>query len=203
MVNDSTRAIRRPRRAWSPTARTAATIIATASLAFSAAAYGSSPSSTGPGGAANARASADSQSTNTQKLLAFSRCMRSHGVPNYPDPTSSGAIPKVSGQQASSPQFQAAQRACQNLLPAGTNDQFPPGEVRLLLIGMLRFSRCMRSHGVPNWPDPTTDVEGRPEFPLSHVPGTNRNYWHSPRINRVGNECRYQLPSALGGIPVG
>jgi len=202
-VNHTARTTRPPRRAWPPAKRTAVTIIAAASLVLPVAAYGGRPTSNGPGGASNARASADSRSTNTQKLLAFSRCMRAHGVPGYPDPSSSGSIPKVSPEQASSPEFQAAQRACQNLLPAGTNDQFPPGEVRLLLIGMLRFSRCMRSHGVANWPDPTTDSEGRPEFPLSHVPGTSRNYWHSPRINHAGNECQYQLPSALGGIPVG
>jgi hypothetical protein len=144
-----------------------------------------------------------SQSTNTQKALAYSRCMRSHGVPSYPDPTSSGVIPKVSSQEVNSPQFRAAARACQRLLPPGTDDMFPPGEVQQLLIGMLRFSECMRSHGVPNWPDPTTDAEGRPEFPLSNVPGTSRAYWRSARITRVQNECQPVMPAALGGIPVG
>jgi hypothetical protein len=202
-VDESTRAPWRPRRGRLPSRRTAVAVIAAASLLLAAAAYASTPSTSSFGGAADARASADSQSTNTQKLLAFSRCMRAHGVANFPDPTSNGALPKVTPQQAANPQFRAAQRACQNLLPPGTNDQFPPGEVRLLLIGMLRFSQCMRSRGVPNWPDPTTDSEGRPEFPLSHVPGTNRNYWHSSRISRVGNECQSELPRALGGIPVG
>ena len=119
-MNHSIRVIRRPRRAWPPTARTAAAIIATASLALPAAAFGSgSPSSTVAGGSTTARASALSQSTNVQKALAFSRCMRSHGVPKFPDPNSSGAIPKVSLQQlgVSSTAFQAAQRACQHLLP--------------------------------------------------------------------------------------
>jgi hypothetical protein len=148
-------------------------------------------------------ASGDTQSTNLRKALAYSRCMRSHGVPGFPDPTSAGTIPKVSQQDLASPQFQAAERACQHLLPAGTDDQFPPGEVQQLLLGMLRFSRCMRSHGVPNWPDPTTDSEGRPEFPLESVPGTSRSYWHSSRIDHAGEECQHLLPSALGGIPVG
>jgi hypothetical protein len=201
-MDESTGAPRPPWRVCQPAARTAVAIIATASLVMAVAAHAATPPHRF-GGAADARASADSQSTSTQQLLAFSRCMRSHGVANFPDPTSSGALPKVTPQQARNPQFQAAQRACQNLLPAGTNDQFPPSEVRLLLIGMLRFSQCMRSHGVPNWPDPATDSEGRPEFPLSHVPGTNRDYWHSSRIARIGNECQPQLPSALGGIPVG
>jgi hypothetical protein len=202
-MNDSTRVKRRPRQAWSPAARTVAAIIATASLVLAAAAYGSSPSPTVAGSSSNARASALLQSSNTQKALAYSRCMRSHGVPTFPDPNSSGEIPKVSQQELNSPQFQAAERACQRLLPAGTDDQFSPGEAEQLLIGMLRFSRCMRSHGVPNWPDPTIDSEGRPEFPLEEVSGTDRNYWHSSRITHVGSECQHLLPPALGGIPIG
>jgi hypothetical protein len=129
--------------------------------------------------------------------------MRSHGAPAFPDPTSSGAIPKISQQELNNPQFQAAERACQKLLPPGSDDQFPPGEVQQLRIGMLRFSRCMRSHGVSNWPDPTTDPEGRPEFPLENVPDTNRQYWHSPQITQAEGECQQLLPSALGGIPIG
>jgi hypothetical protein len=159
--------------------------------------------STVTGVSSNARPTAQSRQTNVQKALAYSRCMRSHGVPNFPDPNSSGEIPKVSQQELSSPRFQAAEKACQNLLPAGTDDMFPPGEVQQLLIGMLRFSHCMRSDGVPNWPDPRTDSEGRPEFPLSSVPGTTRSYWHQPRITHTIAECQYLLPHALGGTPIG
>ena len=131
--------------------------------------------------------------------------MRSHRVPNFPDPTGNGALPKVSPRQlgVSSSQLNAAERACQDLLPAGTDDMFPPGEVQQLLIGMLVFSKCMRSDGVPNWPDPTTDSEGRPEFPLSNVPGTDRSYWHSPRITHEVEQCQHLLPPALAGTPIG
>jgi hypothetical protein len=185
------------------TAQAAVAIIAAASLALPLAAFGANTSSTVAADSSKARVPAPRQSTNTQKALAYSRCMRSHGAPNYPDPNSSGDLPKVSQQELNTPQFQAAERACQPLLPAGTDDQFPPGEVQQLLVGMLRFSQCMRSHGVPNWPDPITGPLGRPEFPLEEVPGTNRNYWHSPRITHAGNECQHLLPPALGGIPVG
>ncbi len=58
-----------------------------------AAACGGSPSSTGSGGSSNAAGSTDSHQ------VAFSRCMRSNGVTNYPDPDSSGVIPKESSQQ--------------------------------------------------------------------------------------------------------
>lgn len=126
--------------------------------------------------------------------------MRSDGVPNFPDPASNGQVPKVSVQQlgVSNAQFEAAQRDCQNLLPAGSSDVFPPGEVRQLLPGMLRFSQCMRSHGVPSWPDPTVDSQGRPGFNL--VPsGLSTG---SSQVTAGISACQHLLPSALGGIPV-
>ena len=121
-----------------------------------------------------------------------------------PTPPAAERSPRSASQQlgVSSSQFQAAERACQRLLPAGTDDQFPPGEVQQLLIGMLRFSQCMRSHGVPNWPDPTTDSEGRPIFPLPAA-GISRQQARSPRVTHAGDECQHLLPAALGGIPVG
>ena len=155
-MNDSTRVIRRPRRAWPPTARTAAAIIATAALALPAAAFGGSPSSTVAGGSSNARASALSQSTNVQQALAYARCMRSHGVPNFPDPNSSGAFPKVTLQQlgVSSSQFQAATQACRTCSRTAAAGR-PRPRCSRSGTACANFARCMRSHGVPNWPDPT------------------------------------------------
>ena len=104
----------RPRWAWPPGARTAAAIIATAALALLAAACTNSPSPSGSGGASKAGKSASSPSA-----LAYSHCMRSHGVPNFPRPPSGGGVPKGSAQQfgVSSSQLRAAQTACQQLYP--------------------------------------------------------------------------------------
>jgi hypothetical protein len=205
-MNHSTRVMRRPRRAWPPAARTAAAVIATAALVLLAAACSSSsPSSTGSGGSTNAGGSASSGAANSQ-LVAFSHCMRSHGVPSFPDPAPGTTNAKfLSAQQlgVSSSQYQSAENACQPLLPAGIDDLFPPAEVQLLLPGMREFSQCMRSHGVPNWPDPTIDSEGRPDFPLSGVPGHDRNYWRSAQVMTIDGECHHLLPSALGGVPIG
>ena len=68
----------------------------------------------------------------------------------------------------------------------------------MLLIGMLKFSQCMRSHGVPNWPDPTTDSEGRP-FSSSRagIPRRRRRR----RVTHAG-ECQHLLPPALR-VPIG
>ena len=143
-------------------------------------------------------------SANAQ-LVAFSRCVRSHGVPDFPDPqagASNAKSPSAQQLRVSSSQLSAAEHACQRLLPVGTDDQFPSAEVPLLLRGMLPFARCMRSHGVPNFPDPAVDSEGRPIFPLS-THGISLNYSHSQRFNTVLGKCQYLVPRQLGGIPFG
>lgn len=116
-MNDSIHVTRRPRRARPPTARTAAAVIATTGLALLAAAC-ASPSSTGTSGPSNAAAAANVQATNSPGALAYTHCMRSHGVPNFPNPDSSGNIPDSAKQIAAAhPQAEAA---CSNLLQNGS-----------------------------------------------------------------------------------
>jgi hypothetical protein len=93
-------------------------------------------------------------------LVGFASCMRSHGVPNFPDPDSSGGVPKqavVSAFQAvSKPRADAAQTACNHLLPAGGMSGQP---VQTLTPqdrqDYLKAAACMRRHGFPDFPDPT------------------------------------------------
>ena len=127
LMNKPTRVVRRRWRPAPPAARTAAAVIATAVLALPLAACGGSSSSTGSGGPATAGGS-----TNSPSAVGYSRCMRSHRVPNFPDPDSSGQLPKGDAQRlgVSSSQLQAARTACQHLLPnnggainAGSIDQ--------------------------------------------------------------------------------
>jgi hypothetical protein len=80
-MDASARVMRRRGRSWPRTARTAAVIIATTGLALLTAACGS-PSAAGSGGSPNAGGSASSPSA-----VSYSHCMRSHGVPNFPDLT--------------------------------------------------------------------------------------------------------------------
>jgi hypothetical protein len=90
------------------------------------------------------------------QALAFSRCMRSHGVPNYPDPSGpngEGKLASNSGINFSSPAFKAAQSACQKPAAGGPRASGSPAEIRSQF---LAFSRCMRAHGITDFPDPTT-----------------------------------------------
>jgi hypothetical protein len=199
------------RRRQRRTVRSAAAIIAVAALALLAAACSASPASTGAGGSPNAGDSATSDSANSQ-LVAYSQCMRSHGVPNYPDP-SGGALPKGGAQQfgVSSSQLQAAQGACEHLLPNAESFQqqvqqcemtgdCPPAVVQQALNVMRDYAECMRSHGVPNWPDPTIDSEGRPFFNVSAA-GLSYQYTHSSQLESKDAECERQIGGSAG-VPV-
>jgi hypothetical protein len=194
MMNDSTGVTRRPWRAWPPTARTAVAVIAIVSVVLLAAACSGSGSAAGSGGSSSAGGS-----TSSQEALAYSRCMRSHGVPKFPDADSSNelpsGLPKVDPQQlgVSSSQYQAAQSACAHLLPIG--GQMTQTESQRDLSAMLRFARCMRSHGVPTWPDPTYDSAAGWGFNLVHVHGFDPN---STQIENKMDECNRVLPPGIG-----
>jgi hypothetical protein len=86
-------------------------------------------------------------------FLTFSLCMRSHGVPNFPDPQSGGGIQITPGDGLNprSPAFQAAQKQCFHLLPGGGSHAGSPADEPR----MLALAECMRRHGLTNFPDPT------------------------------------------------
>jgi hypothetical protein len=195
-TNDSTQVTRRPRREPPPAARIAAAIIATAGLALLAAACSGSPSSAAAGGSPNAGDSSGSPSA-----VSYSDCMRSHGVPNYLDP-SGGQLPKGGAQAfgVSSSVFVAAQSACHHLLPnAGSFQEqasqctlagdCPPALVQQMMAIDRKFAQCMRSHRVPNWPDPTIGSGGAPSFELTQV-GITHSQTHSLPMSNTIAECQ-------------
>jgi hypothetical protein len=85
---------------------------------------------------------------------AYAKCLRSHGVPMFPDPNSKGQVSPGS-IDLNSPQFGKAQEFCRSLAPrgqafGGSGSLTPQQQAQF-----LRFARCMRAHGVPKFPDPT------------------------------------------------
>jgi hypothetical protein len=98
--------------------------------------------------------------------LAFASCMRSGGVPNFPDPKPGGGFlfHTGAGVDPSSPAFKAAQAKCKKLLPPGPGSGPPPSAQAVA--HMLKISQCMRRHGVPEFPDPRTTVPSNPRAAL-------------------------------------
>jgi hypothetical protein len=142
--------------------------------------------------------------------VSYSHCIRSHGVPGFPDPAGNGAIPKTTAQAlgVSSARLQVAQSACQQLLPAAASSQqqaqqcmqagvCPQALVQQMLTADRSFARCMRAHGAANWPDPTIDAEGRPVFNLVPV-GITHSQTHSPPISNELAACSRLAPASAG-----
>jgi hypothetical protein len=96
--------------------------------------------------------------------LAFSKCMRANGVPNFPDPQPGGGLMfRVSPGEINSPARRHAQATCVKYLPGGgPNGPGGPGApthpTAQEMASMRRISVCMRSHGISQFPDPRTSV---------------------------------------------
>jgi hypothetical protein len=117
-----------------------------------------SPASTS---AENGGSSPASNASQQQQMVAFAQCMRSHGVPAFPEPVDGrialGGGPG-SGLDPGSAQFRAAEKACRKLMPNGGEPS--PQQRAQMQERALKFSACMRSHGVPNFPEPSFEGNG-------------------------------------------
>jgi hypothetical protein len=99
--------------------------------------------------------------TSSDPVLAikFADCMRSHGVPDFPDPGS--GVNGGSLANAQSPAFQSAEKACARAGgPVGHGTPASAATRRRFLAA----AQCMRAHGVPDFPDPTFPSTGGVQF---------------------------------------
>lgn len=154
-------------------------VLAIVGLGLSACDGGSSSSSVADVGSATittttttttqAQSSATGGSSGTtakyRAALGYVNCMRSHGVATFPDPSADGALsvdfatggkdgsPMSSGIDRNSPQYVSAEGTCRHLLPGGVPT---PTQTQEELANGLKFAQCMRGHGEPDFPDPTS-----------------------------------------------
>jgi hypothetical protein len=124
-------------------------------------------------------------------MVAFSQCMRSHGVANFPDPQHfvGGNVKLTIHNLAPSP---AAMDACSHLLPTTGGSQETAHQRQTQLADGLSFARCMRSHGVTNFPDPT--AQGELTVAMVEAQGIDV---HSSQVLRVVQAC---IPASHGAL---
>jgi hypothetical protein len=118
----------------------------------------SSPSSSTAPGSGGGQ---PSQAHSIQPAIDFADCMRSHGVSDIPDPTTSphGFKESLSPSTPHSPAFLSALRPCQHfLLPKGGANQ-SPARSPAQSAAFLAFARCIRAHAFPSFPDPSSTGE--------------------------------------------
>jgi hypothetical protein len=93
--------------------------------------------------------------------VAYAKCMRASGVPNFPDPKAGGGfLFHARIGLINSPLFKAAQAKCHKLLPPGPGSGPPPSAQTLA--HFLKVAQCMRKNGVSDFPDPLTSVPPNP-----------------------------------------
>jgi hypothetical protein len=181
-------------------ARPAAIVVAGATLAvLTLVAAGCGGSTTTPpiaaAGTTNAATTSAPPSNDPMaQAVRYATCMRSHGLPNFPDPQhiSQGGhqVIRIQTPDLSSPQLQTAEKACSKFLPSGFSSN--PAQTAQQQAHLLAFARCMRAHGVTSFPDPTSTGS----FPSS-IARIDRS---SPTIRSAINTC---LPVAAGAISIG
>jgi len=134
----------------------------------------------GPGGSANPGSGGSGNG------VRFAQCMRTHGVPNFPDPSGSGV--NLSGINQKSPQYQHAAGICGRPAGAGAAQQAQA------VAKALEFSRCMRAHGVLNYSDPTVSNSGNGSSITSHMSSGSGVDRKSPVFQDALRACRSVWP---------
>jgi hypothetical protein len=179
------------RKAWCLTGLTAVLLSVTSLVA------GCGSDSSSPGVAQLSKSTLSSTTSRTARpfseggslrtqMIAFSQCIRSHGVTDFPDPNSQGVVAVTPAQVNAlkdSPVFKTAVAACKSDLPSGSAVLTPQVKTSL-----LKFAQCMRSHGVPSFPDP-----GSPAKPGAIDPT-------SPQFQRATQSCKSLLPQSPSGF---
>jgi hypothetical protein len=131
-----------------------------------------------------------SSSDPAEAAFRFASCMRNHGAANFPDPvvtTAAGGhsvgikmmVPASLGQL---PKFKQAQKACAGILP-------PPGSSGPDHLGpskqaFLAFARCLRGHGITDFPDP--DSQGHLSIEMIRAAGVDLK---APSVLTAGKAC--------------
>jgi hypothetical protein len=178
----------------------AAALVATAGLGLLVSACGGSSSGEGVAQVETTQATTDASTSSagsrSASPAAYSACMRRNGVPKFPDPDANGGISIIGGPglDPNSPQFKAAERACEKLLPRGGGDQPDATERAKAQQEALAYSACMRKNGVPSFPDPKTNAEGGLDL---NAAGSDFDP-SSPQYKKAEKACRELLPGGPG-----
>jgi hypothetical protein len=130
-----------------------------------------------------------------QKSLAYAQCMRAHGEPSYPDPQSNGGF-IINGKQdhLDGALMNSANKVCQHLLPKSA--PMTAAQQRQATAQALKYVACMRTHGIPDMPDPTVNAQGI-QFRIGGPKGSGPPPG-SPVLQTAMRACQKLLP---GGPP--
>jgi hypothetical protein len=150
----------------------------------------------GCGGGGGGSGTAASKNAAHDAAVKYSQCMRQHGIKNFPDPQPDGGMLLKAGPgtgiNPDSPQFKAAQQACQKYSPK-VGAHFDRARAQQMEQAALKYAQCMRQHGV-NFPDPQFQ-DGGAKMSFGG-PGMNPN---DPAFKAAAQACSKNMPKGPGG----
>jgi hypothetical protein len=139
--------------------------------------------------------------------IKYADCMRTHGVPNFPDPSSADGGVQLSGSgiNSQSPAFGSAQSACQKLLPGGLPARGGGSATRIKQ--GVKLAACMRAHGLRTFPDPTTSPPSTLPAPDAVFLGgpdgafsLTASMVQSPAFKQAAAACGFPFPASGRGF---
>jgi hypothetical protein len=135
------------------------------------------------------------------QAVAYAACMRAHGIANFPEPQVSGNGNEVRVRMVApassvrgNPKFKSAQQVCGKLMPGGGPSGSPAPPISPQEQSQyLKAAACIRSHGIPSFPDPTFSGGG------VHLPKTAGVNPRSPQVRAAEEACQSLIPGGLHG----
>jgi hypothetical protein len=139
---------------------------------------------------------ASSQAAQRKAMLDFAACMRKHGVPMQDPKFTTGGGVGFAVRGNVSPQTQkAAQQACGHLAKAAAGPPPSAADQAKFRRQALAQARCMRAHGVPNFPDPQFGDNGRATLSIKKGDGLDPR---DPAFQRAQRICMKGMQVAGG-----
>jgi hypothetical protein len=152
-----------------------------------------------------ATSSGPSSPSSGSAALAFANCMRANGVPNFPDPQPGGGqlfeIP--AGANPAAPAFTAARAKCQKLLPNGGAPGSGPPPSDQTLAKLVRIARCMRQHGISDFPDLRTSAPASLPPGIAEITNFDGAVLLFPQTLNTQAPAYRQALAACGAPPLG
>jgi hypothetical protein len=178
-MNDSISVMHRPRCVWLSDVLTATAIIATVVLALLTSVCGGGGSPAPPAGPTGA-------SSGVTQALAYAKCMRLHGISDFPGPNPPGSGGQFSfgSIDTHAPGYQSADKTCERQTGFG---HFSAAQLQQGMTAMLNYAKCMRSHGITSFPDPF----GNSQQIGFNITGIDTN---SPRFKAANKTCQPLMP---------
>ena len=135
--------------------------VVVAALSMGVAACGGTDEEPASASAGSGNSSGD-QEKMREAQLKFAQCMRENGVEKFPDPDANGGTRIAVGPDSGidPEEFEAASKKCEQYRE-DIRPQLSEAEQAEFKEKALEHSRCMREHGIENFPDPQFSGDGK------------------------------------------